>query len=369
MGPFELLPLALGVLVCWRCSRSRAQALLVALAYYYAAGLGIARGAARYFDEATGVPMTGWLLWAGLGVLLSIPWALLWSADFEMRASVRLGRGLVLGLVLFLPPVGLLSGVHPWIAGAALLPGLGLFGFVVVTLAVFAPGRRHAWPCASVFVVLSVLCCAAEGSASGRTALRWVGVSMDRAERWDLADDDAAAIYDRASAAWKRAGATDAELVLFPEGLAGTWTSSTAHLWSLEAEAQNRVFVVGAVKHAVDARENGVAVVGEGEVRFWPQRLPAPVGMWAPWRKDHVRSHLFGSSVRMMKGQRTALLVCFEQFVTWPALASAFEGAEVVLAPANLRFAKGTHLNAVRELTLRSWARLMGWTVVEAVHG
>lgn len=62
------------------------------------------------------------------------------------------------------------------------------------------------------------------------------------------------------------------------------------------------------------------------------------------------------------------MLVCFEQFVGWPAFQSALEGAEVVLAPTNLWFARGTNLNEVREVTLQSWAALMGWSVIEAVN-
>jgi hypothetical protein len=60
--------------------------------------------------------------------------------------------------------------------------------------------------------------------------------------------------------------------------------------------------------------------------------------------------------------------MCFEQFVSWPALQSALVGADLVLAPANLWFARGTPLNAVREVTLRSWAALMGWSVLEAIN-
>ena len=43
--------------------------------------------------------------------------------------------------------------------------------------------------------------------------------------------------------------------------------------------------------------------------------------------------------------------VCFEQFISWPAFQTALEEPDVVLAPANLWFANGTNLNAVREVT------------------
>jgi predicted amidohydrolase len=225
---------------------------------------------------------------------------------------------------------------------------------------------KKTWPAwAFTLALASALAC---GSYEAVPSVNWAGVST----RYDaLGDPSPAEQYDIAADAWRRAAATDAEVVLFPEGVGGTWTSSTASLWALEAEEREprTVWVVGAMEGDAQNQRNGVGVVGKGEPHFWPQRLPAPLGMWAPWKKRHVKSDLFRSSVEMIQGRRAALLVCFEQFVGWPALQSAVEGAEVVLAPANLWFARGTNLNAVREVTVQSWARLMGWTVVEAING
>jgi len=193
----------------------------------------------------------------------------------------------------------------------------------------------------------------------------WAGVST-RYGRLSAVSVDAQ--YDRAVAAGRAAARVGAHLALFPEGAAGRWTWSRAALWTAQAADSGQVLLVGAIEEHAGERRNGLAVIGDGEPWFWPQRLPAPIGMWAPWRSSHVRSDLMRSSVVHLQGRRVALLVCFEQFVSWPALQSALEGAEVVLAPANLWFANGTNLNAVREVTLRTWASLMGWSVVEAVN-
>jgi hypothetical protein len=333
------------------------------LAYYGAASFGLVNGASMFFGSVTGWSSAGVLVWAGVSVLLAMPWAALWSPSFATSAWSRVSRGVVLGLVLLLPPVGLLSGVNPWVGGAAAMPGLGYLGFLVVTMSLLAPDKKT-WPAwASILVFVSALAC---GHYEPAPSVNWAGVST---RYGPLGGRTPAEEYDMAADAWSRAAATDADLVLFPEGVAGAWTASSASLWALEAQESETVWVVGAMKSNDQGRRNGVGVVGQGEPYFWSQRLPAPIGMWAPWHARHVKSDLFRPSVEVMQGRRAALLLCFEQFVAWPPFQSALEGAEVVLAPANLWFAHGTNLNAVREVTLKSWARLMGWTVVEAING
>ena len=362
-GRFELLPVALVVLLCWRWSRSRPEALGVALAYYGAASFGLVRAASRFFGDATGWSSTGALIWAGTSLLLSIPWAALWSPRFATSAGSRVSRGIVLGLVLLLPPVGFLSGVNPWVGGAAMMPGLGILGLLVVTVSLLAPDRKT-WPgWAAALVLVSVLACR---NYEPTESVNWAGVSTPYGA---LGHRSPTEQYDMVADAWHRAPATDPDVVLFPEGLGGTWTPSSESLWALEAEGRDALWIVGAMRRDREGQRNGVGIVGDGEAYFWPQRLPAPIGMWAPWAARHVKSELFAPSVQVIQGRRAALLMCFEQFVGWPALQSALEGAEVVLAPANLWFARGTNLNAIREVTLQSWARLMGWTVVEAING
>jgi predicted amidohydrolase len=214
----------------------------------------------------------------------------------------------------------------------------------------------------ALFLVVSALACDRVEPVADRD---WAGVSTRYGRLSDVGVDEQ---FDRAVSAGQAAVRTGAKVVLFPEGVAGRWTRSTAALWTGEAAESDQVLLVGAIEERGGERRNGLAIAGEGEARFWPQRLPAPIGMWAPWRSAHVQSDLLRSSVTEILGRRVALLVCFEQFVSWPLLQSALEGADVVLTPANLWFANGTNLNAVREVTLRSWASLMGWSVVEAIN-
>ena len=362
-GRFECLPLAALVLVLWRVSRSRLEAFGVAGAYYAAPSFGWIRASSTFFGFETGHSAQAIFVWIGAAALLSLPWGLLWTERFAESALSRLMGGTALGLILMLPPVGLVSWANPWVGAAAMLPGLGLVGFGLVTLGAFAPGVRS-WPLSiALWLIVSTAAC---DRWEPEGAFGWVGVSTRYGR---LSDVDGEGRYDRAVSVARAAEHMDADVVLFPEGLAGHWTESTAALWLGEAVESDQVLLVGALEERVGARRNGLAIAGDGKPRFWSQRLPAPIGMWAPWRSEHVRSDLGRSSVAGIAGRRVAMLVCFEQFVSWPAFQTAFEEPDVVLAPANLWFAEGTNLNAVREVTLWSWAALMGWPVVEAING
>jgi len=305
-GRLEWLPLGALVLVLWRLSRTRLEAVGVAGAYYAAPSVGWMRATSTFLGSDAGDSATAIFVWLGAAALLTLPWALLWSKRAKRSAKSRLARGAALGLLLMLPPFGLVSWCNPWVAGAAMLPGLGLTGFVLVTLCAFAPGARS-WPgwAALGLIVVTVACTRYEPSVD----VEWTG-SSTRYGR--LSDVDAETRYERAVAAVGMAERADARFVLLPEGLAGPWTKSTAALWSREGAESDRVLLVGALRD----RRNGLAIVGKGAPRFWAQRLPAPMGMWAPWRREHVQSELTRSSVLEIEGRRVAMLVCFEQFVS-----------------------------------------------------
>ena len=158
-GRLEWLPFAALVLILWRLSRSRLEAFGVAAAYYGVPSFGWMDASAAFFESDADPSMDAILVWIGAAALLTLPWGLLWAKEFASSAASRLVRGTSLGLALMLPPLGLVSWCNPWVAGVAALPGLGLGGFGLVTLVVFAPGTRN-WPLwfAAWLVVSAVAC-------------------------------------------------------------------------------------------------------------------------------------------------------------------------------------------------------------------
>lgn len=362
-GRLECLPLAALVLILWRLSRSRLEAFGVAAAYYAAPSFGWMPASSAFFGADTDYSGKALGVWIGAAALLTLPWGLLWSKRFCGSATSRLVRGVALGLILMVPPLGLLSWCNPWVAGVAAFPGLGLVGFGLVTVGAFVPGARS-WPLwVALCLFVSTVACDRDAPALDR---EWAGLSTRDGK---LSEVDINARYERAISVAQTAAHLRAPVVLLPEGLGGHWTPSTEALFLSEATESDQVLLVGAIETRGGERRNGLAIVGQGESRFWSQRWPAPIGMWAPWRSGHVQSDLGGSSIADILGRRAAMLVCFEQFVSWPAFQTALDDPDVVLVPANLWFARGTNLNRVREVTLRSWGALMGWSVVEAING
>ena len=54
--------------------------------------------------------------------------------------------------------------------------------------------------------------------------------------------------------------------------------------------------------------------------------------MWNPLKpKQGVPLRLFGPGILEIEGQRVALLVCYEQLLTWPILASALEHPTLIV--------------------------------------
>lgn len=70
--------------------------------------------------------------------------------------------------------------------------------------------------------------------------------------------------------------------------------------------------------------ENGVIMRGAQTGTFL-QHIPVPAGMWNPIRSSSVPLHIFGPSIITIEGRRAAILVCYEQFLTWPVLKAALE--------------------------------------------
>ena len=101
---------------------------------------------------------------------------------------------------------------------------------------------------------------------------------------------------------------------------------------------------------------------------LYAQRQPVPVSMWRPGGSDSWAASWFGPAVVDIDGQRLGVLICYEQLLVWPAVASGMAGAEGFLLPSNLWWAGGTRIAAQLEGTSTAWARLYGVPVVRAVN-
>jgi apolipoprotein N-acyltransferase len=90
--------------------------------------------------------------------------------------------------------------------------------------------------------------------------------------------------------------------------------------------------------------------------------------MWRPFARSGVQLHLAGPAVLPVAGQRAAVLICYEQLLTWPILTSLLRKPTVIVAVANDYWARGTTIPASQLTAVRAWARLMALPYVSATN-
>ena len=118
-----------------------------------------------------------------------------------------------------------------------------------------------------------------------------------------------------------------------------------------------------------DRYNNALLIVGEHPHPAVYQRIPVPGGMWNPFeRRGSFALNLFGSGTVDVGGERAAVLICYEQLLTWPMLCSALERPTLLIAISNEAWTAGTVVPNVQHACGRAWARLFGLPLISAIN-
>ncbi len=80
--------------------------------------------------------------------------------------------------------------------------------------------------------------------------------------------------------------------------------------------------------------DNTLLILGAESATFY-QRVPVPIGMWQPFGNDGVPLRLNAPGVVRIDGQRVAVLICYEQILTYPILASMLQHPTVLVGISN----------------------------------
>jgi hypothetical protein len=103
--------------------------------------------------------------------------------------------------------------------------------------------------------------------------------------------------------------------------------------------------------------DNTMILVGAESATF-NQRVPVPVGMWRPFSKGSVPLHLTAPGVLVIDQQRAAVLICYEQMLTFPILASMLQHPTVIVGISNTFWVDHTTIPRFQANALRAWAKL-----------
>jgi apolipoprotein N-acyltransferase len=216
----------------------------------------------------------------------------------------------------------------------------------------------------------------------------------------------ALAQFEAAEFLQRRALASNAHVIVFPEAIVPSWTPATDSFWEdtiNRLRSSEKTIIVGAkvieaqpasafaaddfalsiatLQSApavprvsppsrvdnVPAYRNVLVVRGQENTMF-DQRMPVPISMWRPFTSGGVKLHLTGPAILPVEGQRVAVLICYEQLLTWPILTSLMGKPTVIVAVANDYWARGTTVPEFQRSAVRAWARLMSIPYVSATN-
>ena len=358
-----------------------------ALCYYGGALWPIIPGARNFFGPRASVLETV-ALWIISSLLLALPWFLVWTRD-RRQLLWRAPVGLILSV---LPPLGLIGWASPLTSTGFLFPGTSWFGLIGCTVATGA----LAWRPKSAIVVLSILAIGINlysVSAADVPALTgWQGVNTNFGAK---SKDQSSPLAELQAAEFIQSQAvnSNARVVVFPESVVSTWTAATDSFWQdaiIRLRTAGRTIIVGAKvieaqpQSAFSADDfamsiatlrsapvgpqlnstsqadrwpayRNVLVVRGHENTMFDQRIPVPLSMWRPFSRSGVQLHLAGPAVLPVAGERAAVLICYEQLLTWPILTSLLRRLTVIVAVANDYWAGGTTIPAFQLTAVRAW--------------
>ena len=401
---------------------TRKAAFKSSLAYYLAGLWPMVPGLDRYLGQSTYpfIPVTLWVL---TGALLSAPWAIVWTSERHVDYLWRVPLAL---LATAVPPLGIIGLISPLTAAGYLFPGTAWFGLMAIAL---LPGillsthsldvRRR---CAVSILVTTLGVGLAIGGrvvspGNAKSIPGWMAVNTNFGDVSRPFQAFAAARYMESKAA-----AASARVIIFPEAVVPRWSDATAAFWheSLDrCRARGQILVVGAglpaqsesepedrerlrvlqsydfgaaldvlkgridkesvpglessvTPHGLsrplpDRSENGALILGIESAMFY-QRVPVPIGMWRPFSKDGVPLRLWAPGILAIDHQRTAVLICYEQMLVFPVLASLLRHPSVIVGLSNTFWFDGTTVPRYQATALQAWAKLFHLPLFSAVN-
>lgn len=388
--------LSVGVPALTLVQSTRRWSYASALSYYGGALWSIIPGARNFFGSDSSF-LDAIVLWTVSGLLLAIPWALVWTKD-RRQVFWRVPVGLTLSVV---PPLGLIGWASPLTSAGFLFPGTSWLGLAGCAFAMGALAWR---PKPTILVA---------GTVAVGLNLFFVPPSLDG---WQAVNTNFGAVsgerssalaqFEAAEFVQQRALASNAQVIVFPEAVVPSWTPATDSFWEdtvNKLRSSRKAIIVGA--KVIDAQPpsafsadalalslatlqsapagprvsplsrsddaaayRNVLVVRGQENTMFDQRIPVPISMWRPFTIGGVQLHWTGPAILPVEGQRVAVLICYEQLLTWPILTSLIGKPTVIVAVANDYWARGTTVPEFQFSAVRAWARLMSIPYVSATN-
>ena len=349
--------------VLWAAAPDRRSAGLAALLYYLASSRGLPGGSGVFFYQAPA--WYGYGLWLAAALANALPWWLLWSVNHARKAWL----GLVCLVVTTVPPLGIIGWTNPLTASGWFFPGLGFAAITLHAALLWASIGHHRKAVAGLLMVAAGANVVAPSVAA---PAGWIGHDTHFGRLGSDNQDFLAAFNRLLDVESVAMSARPGQVIVLPETILGRvipMTEDRLSSVSIDLKRKGAVVVVGGeLTGRGKQSRNALMVLGEGEHQALIQRVPVPVSMWKPWANDGTEASLFGSGVGRVGGRKVAYLICYEQLLTFPVLASLARRPDVMVAASNLWWARTTNIPAIQDQALRAWSRAFSVPIVRAVN-
>jgi predicted amidohydrolase len=197
------------------------------------------------------------------------------------------------------------------------------------------------------------------------------------------------------------ARASRAHVIIFPETVVPMWIEASSLFWEqtlADLGASGKIVAFGAglpiagrpgdspaapqkippladasfllttAAEGVSPAYHNVVVIQGAQTGVFFQRIPIPLGMWRPFSSSGVPLNLARRGTIQLAGKRAAVLICYEQLLTWPALQSLLEHPSILIAVANDYWATNTPIRRCQNAAVRTWGRLFRLPVLSATN-
>ncbi|MBV9268037.1 MAG: hypothetical protein JO061_17855 [Acidobacteriaceae bacterium] len=341
---------SIAVPACALLQRKRLYAAAVAFAYYAGAIWLVMPSVETFFGPKPG-KLDAVAIWLCGAALLTVPYALLWTLNHRTIAL----RSILAVLVSVPPPLGIIGVANPITAAGFLFPGTAWFGLAATLAAIATLCVRPA--SATIIITVVAIGCNLIYPGDPKPPADWEAVNTD----FGGVGRNASAELNAARFIQQRVLASKARVIVFPETVVPRWTEATDLFWqqALDALASSGKTILLGTTFDIPGQvgyENGIVIRGAQTGTFL-QHIPVPVGMWNPFRSSSVPLNFSGPSCITIDHRRAAILICYEQVLTWPMLAAAVNQPEILVAIANDSWAQA-RVAAIQRGVLASWARL-----------
>ena len=369
-GHLATIPLALLAPVLMYKAQSRSHAYALLFCYYVGASWPLIPGASAFFG-GRGSVVDGILLCFGTATLLAIPAAILFTRN---RTNLPYAIA-VMFILTAIPPLGIIGWGSPFLSAGVLFPGTAWLGLIFILALIPLLGHFRLWTAALV-AILAVVANSLYDAPALPAGWKAVNTQFGGAGQ---GDPDFLSEFNAHEQMQETIRQSNARLLLFPEHVVTQWNEATEAFWheSLQNAANRHAMVlIGAGLPRTGAKRltnvnryyNALIVKGQETRTIYYQRIPVPLTMWKPLADDGVPLNIFGPGTIPVQNQRAAVLICYEEFLVWPFLSSAFERPTILITVANDYWAKRTPIPKIQDASAASWARLFGLPMLSAVN-